>query len=43
MRDVWAKVPQWVTEDAIKIVSWFLRLRRREVPTSVRVQQSPEA
>jgi hypothetical protein len=30
-------VPTWLTEDLIKAVSWLLRLRRREVPTGIRV------
>jgi hypothetical protein len=39
MRSLLAKIPGWVTEDLIKILSWFLRLRRRDVPTSVSVTQ----
>lgn len=30
-------IPPWMTEDVIKILSWFLRLRRRDVPTGIRV------
>lgn len=30
-------VPPWITEHVIEIVTWFLRLRRRDVPTGLRV------
>jgi hypothetical protein len=30
-------IPAWITEDLIKAFSWFVRLRRRDVPTGIRV------
>lgn len=30
-------IPPWMTEHVIEIVSWFLRLRRRDVPTGISV------
>lgn len=32
-----ALIPGWVSEHLIEVLAWFLRVRRRDVPTSIKV------